>query len=139
MTRTRTWLAAYGIALGVFAAIDVVWISLVAMSVYRAQLGDLLADGFNLVAAILFYFGWVAGLVQFGVRPLEDGPTLARRVGAAALYGLFTYGTWALTGLAVLEGFTAFVAVTDIAWGVGVSALVTLVTVSLSRRFGRAR
>ena len=38
--------------------------------------------------------------------------------------------------LAVLRGFPAFVAVTDIAWGVALGALVTTVATVLLRRFG---
>ena len=118
MSSVRRWLIAYAITLVVFTLVDGVWIALVASGVYRDQLGPLLADPFNAVAAIVFYLGYVAGLVHFGVQPLAATATLGRRALAGGLFGLFTYGTWGLTALAVLKGFPAFVAVTDIAWGV---------------------
>jgi uncharacterized membrane protein len=130
---------AYAIALVTFAVIDAVWISLVATNVYRAQIGPLLADQFNLPVAGIFYLGYVAGLVHFGVQPLDPEPRLGKRMGTAALFGLFTYGTWALTGVAVLRDFPLLVAVTDIAWGAGVCALVTAVTTLALGRLGAWR
>lgn len=135
MSALRRWLIAYAVAVVVFTVIDGVWISLVAARVYRDHLGPLVADPLNAPAAAVFYLGYVAGLVHFGVQPLApDGP-MGRRVVAGALFGLFTYGTWALTGLAVLRGFSTFVAVTDILWGAVLGGTVTAVATLLLRRF----
>ena len=79
MSRFRRWLISYVVALVVFTLVDGVWIGLVASGVYRAELGSLLAASFQPVAAIVFYLGYVAGLVHFGVQPLAGdvplGPT----------------------------------------------------------------
>ncbi|PFG18170.1 putative membrane protein [Propionicimonas paludicola] len=139
MSRFRRWLISYVVALVVFTLVDGVWIGLVASGVYRAELGSLLAASFQPVAAIVFYLGYVAGLVHFGVQPLAGDVPLGRRVLAGALFGLFTYGTWGLTALTVLNGFSAFVAVTDIAWGTALGALVTWLSTLLLRRFGVLR
>ncbi|MGB2766219.1 MAG: DUF2177 family protein [Propionicimonas sp.] len=136
MSTARRWLIAYAVTVVAFTLVDGVWIALVASGVYRAQLGPLLADPFDAVAAAVFYLGYVAGLVHFGIQPLAVDVPLGRRSLAGALYGLFTYGTWGLTALAVLRGFPAFVAVTDIAWGVALGALVTSVASLLLRRLG---
>lgn len=132
--RIKQWLLAYGVAAMTFALIDLVWIATVANSLYQAQIGHLLASEFNLAGAAAFYLGYVAGVVHFGIQPHRPDATLGQRIGGAALFGLFTYGTWGLTALAILEGFPALVAVTDIAWGVGVCSLVTFVTTILLRR-----
>ncbi len=133
----RTWLLSYGLAVLVFAVVDAVWIATVVSAVYQSQLGHLLAARPNAIAAVVFYLGYVAGLVHFGVQPQRSGLSMGARVTGAALYGLFTYGTWALTALALLEGVPVLVAITDIAWGVVVCSLVTLVTVrSLRGRLG---
>lgn len=63
--------------------------------------------------------------------------TLGRRVAGGALFGFFTYSTWALTALAVLKDFPPMVAVTDIAWGVGVCAVVTWLTALIGTVRGR--
>ena len=130
----RRWLLAYGVAAVLFAAIDVVWIGVVAANLYASQIGHLLAEQFNLAAAALFYLLYVAGVVHYGVRPLDADATLAQRVRGGALFGFFTYVTWDLTSLAVFRDFPAVVAVIDIAWGVTVCSLVTLLTAVLLRK-----
>ncbi|GAA2846241.1 DUF2177 family protein [Paenarthrobacter ilicis] len=133
------WLRAYAVAAVIFAVIDVVWIALVVLRQYQSQLGDLLASSPNPVGGILFYLLFVAGMVHFGIRPLDKETTVGKRVLSGALYGFFTYCTWALTALAVLRDFPVLVAVTDIAWGTGVCGLVTWLTVKVLGRRLRSR
>ncbi|HAM44557.1 MAG TPA: DUF2177 domain-containing protein [Propionibacteriaceae bacterium] len=136
MSTLRRWAISYVVALVVFTVVDGVWIALVASGLYRAELGPLLAAEFQPVAAVVFYLGYVAGLVYFGLQPLAADVPLGRRVLAGALFGLFTYGTWGLTALAVLNGFSALVTITDIAWGMTLGALVTWLSALLLRRAG---
>lgn len=136
MSPVRRWLIAYAVTFLVFTFVDGAWIALVASGVYQSQLGPLLAESFDAVAAVVFYLGYVAGLVHFGVQPTAPEVPLVRRALAGALFGLFTYGTWGLTALAVLRGFPAFVAITDIAWGVALGALVSTLAALLLRRTG---
>ncbi|CAM3089849.1 hypothetical protein PSET11_01342 [Arthrobacter ulcerisalmonis] len=124
----KRWFLAYGVTAVIFAALDVVWILGVANPQYKAQIGDLIATNTNYVAAVAFYLIYVAGMVHYGVRPNERNATLRQRVTGAALFGFFTYATWALTGLAVLKGFPTLVAITDIAWGTVACAVVTWLT-----------
>lgn len=130
----KKWLLSYAVAAVIFAVVDVVWISTVANRQYESQIGDLLAPSVNLAGAAAFYLVFVAGIVHYGVRPNSPDATVKQRVGGAALYGLFTYATWALTGLAVLKDFPVLVAVTDIAWGIAVCSAVTWLTAALLRR-----
>lgn len=135
MTRaTRTWLISYAVAAVIYAAVDAVWIATVANNQYQSEIGHLLAPSFNLLGAALFYLGYVVGIVHYGIRPHDRDATLRQRVAGAALFGLFTYGTWALTALTVLKGFPVSVAAADIAWGVAVCSLVTVLTVAVLRR-----
>lgn len=136
MSGIRRWLIAYAITLVVFTLVDGVWISLVAFGVYRAELGSLMAETFPPLAAAAFYLGYVAGLVHFGLQPQSLDVPLPRRVLAGTLFGMFTYGTWGLTALVVIKGFSAFVAVTDIAWGMALGAIVTFLSTLLLRRLG---
>ncbi|ACL39048.1 conserved hypothetical protein [Pseudarthrobacter chlorophenolicus A6] len=132
--RTKNWLTAYAVAALIFAVLDVVWILGVANPLYKSAIGGILAEETNFVAAVLFYVIFVAGMVHFGVRPNSTGLTLRQRVTGAALFGFFTYATWALTALAVLKDFTALVAVTDILWGAAACSLVTWLTSLVLRR-----
>lgn len=129
----RKWLLSYAVTAVIFAGIDAVWILTVVNNQYRSQIGDLLADRFNLAGAVLFYLIFVAGIVHYGVRPNDAAATLRSRVTGAALYGFFTYATWALTAFAVLKGFPAVVAVTDIVWGAAVCSVVTALTAVILR------
>lgn len=129
--RARRWLAAYGITVTAFAVVDLIWIRTVALPLYSRELGTLLAPTADLAVAGGFYLAYVAGIVHFAVRPNDHDASLRQRLGAAALFGGFTYSTWALTALAILDGFSPLVAVTDIAWGAVVCTVVTLITVTV--------
>ncbi|MCB5290703.1 DUF2177 family protein [Arthrobacter sp. SO3] len=130
----KRWLLSYAVAAVIFAAIDVVWIGTVANNQYKSQIGDLLAPSANLAGAVAFYLVYVVGILHYGVRPNDPNATLRQRVAGAAIFGFFTYATWALTGLAVLKDFPPVVALTDIAWGVAVCSAVTWLTAALLRR-----
>ncbi|BCW18346.1 hypothetical protein NtRootA9_10540 [Arthrobacter sp. NtRootA9] len=132
--RVKNWLTAYAVAAVIFAVLDAVWILGVANPLYRSTIGDLLAEKTNFVAAVLFYVIFVAGMVHFGIRPQHPEATLRQRIAGAALFGFFTYATWALTGLAVLRDFPALVAVTDILWGAAACSIVTWLTAGILRR-----
>ncbi|KUM32531.1 DUF2177 family protein [Arthrobacter sp. EPSL27] len=132
--RIKRWLLSYAAAAVIFAAIDVVWILTVANRQYESQIPHLMAPSVNGPGAVAFYLIFVAGIVHFGIRPNDPDATLRQRVTGAALYGFFTYATWALTALAILDGFPAVVALTDIAWGAAVCSAVTWLTATLLRR-----
>ncbi len=133
-TRAKKWLLSYAVAAVIFAVLDVVWITTVASRQYESQIGGLLAPSPNLAGAVAFYVIFVAGMVHYGIRPNDADATLRQRVAGAALFGFFTYATWALTGLAVLRDFPLTVAVTDIAWGAAACSVVTWLTVTVLRK-----
>ncbi|MDP9999602.1 DUF2177 family protein [Pseudarthrobacter sulfonivorans] len=128
------WLLSYAVTAVIFAVLDLVWISFVASNLYQSQIVHLIAASPNAAGAAAFYLIFVAGMVHYGVRPNDAGATLRQRVTGAALFGFFTYATWALTAFAVLKDFPALVAVTDILWGAGACSLVTWLTVTALRR-----
>ena len=111
-TRTKRWLISYAVTAVIFAVLDLVWIGFVASNLYQSQIGHLIAP-----------------------RPNDTHASLRQRVTGAALFGFFTYATWALTAFAVLKDFTAVVAVTDILWGAAACSLVTWLTATVLRRF----
>lgn len=130
----RRWGVAYLLAAATFAALDVVWISLVAGQQYRSQIPQLMADSPNGAAAALFYALFVCGIVAFGVRPHDPGASLASRAASGALFGLLAYATWGLTGVAVLKGFPWGLALLGMAWGAVASGVVTAVTATILGR-----
>jgi uncharacterized membrane protein len=125
----------YGIALVAFVVLDMIWLGFVANGLYRKVLGPLLRDKPNVPAAVLFYGLFLVGLVYFAIAPAADGGTLGDALLKGALFGFFTYATWDLTNLAVLEGFPAKIAPIDMAWGTVLGAGVSSATWLVWDRF----
>jgi uncharacterized membrane protein len=75
----------------------------------------------NLPAAAAFYLLYPVGLVVFAVLP--SGGDWLRALALGALFGLFCYGAYDLTNLAVLKDWPLQVTLVDIAWGAVVSAV----------------
>ena len=108
---------------------------LVAPSFYQAQIGYIMAESPNLLAAGLFYLLFIFGMVVFIVEPGVREGILMKAVARGALFGLVTYATYDLTNLATLEGWPVLVTVVDLIWGTILSAAVTLVSVWVGKRF----
>ena len=125
----------YFITLIAFLAIDSLWLGLVAPSFYQSQIGFIMAESPDLIAAGLFYLLFIFGMVMFIVEPGVREGTLMKAVARGALFGLVTYATYDLTNLATLEGWPILVTIVDLAWGTFLSAAVTLVSVWVGKRF----
>jgi uncharacterized membrane protein len=114
---------AYVLALVVFAAIDLAWLTAMAPRLYRPMLGDILLDTVKIAPAVLFYLIYPVGLTVFAVLPaLREGSVVAA-LALGALFGLVSYATYDLTNLATVRNWTLQLAVIDMAWGAALSAL----------------
>ena len=116
MNKPRRRIASVAAAAVAFGAMDAVWISQVALPLYRSEVPHLLADWFDPVPALVFYPVFTCALVHLAVRPDEDRP-LAKRLRDGALFGGVAYATWSLTGKAIVKGMTWPAALADIGWG----------------------
>lgn len=125
----------YFITLISFLAIDSLWLGLVAPSFYRSQIGHLMRDSPNFLAAGLFYLLFVYGVVFFAVEPGVRGHSLWQAALRGALFGLVTYATYDLTNHATLTDWPVLMTVVDMAWGTFLSAAVTLVSVWAGTRW----
>ena len=67
------YLKLYLITLAAFLSIDMIWLGLVARSLYRNYLGFLMAPKANWLAAIIFYLLFVLGLLIFRYSPGPQG------------------------------------------------------------------
>ena len=117
MTR---YLLTYAATFVSLAALDFLWLGVIARSWYRDGMGSLLAPQVNLAAAAAFYLLYPIGLVIFAVLP--SGGDWLRALALGALFGLFCYGTYDLTNLAILKDWPLGLTFIDIAWGAVVSA-----------------
>lgn len=117
-----TWIVAAITAALVFGALDAVWLSWAGPNFYRPKLGDILADSFRMMPALVFYAAYIAAIVWFAVRP-----GLSLGIGAAALngalLGAICYATYDLTNQATMRTWSTTVTVADIAWGAFATAV----------------
>ena len=111
------FLKLYGIAFVIFLAIDAVWLGLVAPKFYKAQIGHLMAETPNFIAALVFYLLFIVGLVYFVLLPAVEAESLSKAIVAGVLFGFMTYATYDLTNLATLKDWPITVTIVDLAWG----------------------
>jgi uncharacterized membrane protein len=118
------WWTAYAVAWLVVAALDALWLGFIARDLYAREMGALMAASVRKLPAALFYLGYPAGLVTLALPlPPADAAAVLHAALRGALVGLVAYGTYDLTNLAVVRGFSARLALLDMAWGTGVGAL----------------
>ena len=126
----------YLIALPVFLGIDMVWLTLVAKKFYADQLGYLMSKSPNLLAALLFYLLFTAGLVFFVISPALDKKMWMQALLAGAFFGLVSYATYDLTNLATVKDWPLIITIVDLIWGMTLSAAVSVVTFLIATKMG---
>ncbi|MEO7547847.1 MAG: DUF2177 family protein [Ramlibacter sp.] len=112
--------ATYIATLLTVGVLDFIWLRLIATGWYEAGIGHLMAPKPNLWAALAFYLLYPVGLVIFAALPAEGAWTRGLLLGA--LFGLFCYGTYDATNLAILRDWPLGITFLDVAWGMFVSA-----------------
>lgn len=117
----------------VFFAIDLVWLSTVAQGFYQNQIGPLLKSPFNLPVAAGFYLFYIVGILIFAVLPGIEKGSLFEVVWRGALFGALAYGTYDLTNLATLKGYTWQVAAVDMVWGTVLTGTVSAASYYIAR------
>ncbi len=105
-----------------FLVVDLAWITLFLGNVYKAELGDLMRQSPNGLAAGAFYLGYIAGIVYFAVRPALEENRVGPAVLNGALLGALAYGTYTLTNYAIFSQWSMTLALSDIAWGAFLTA-----------------
>jgi uncharacterized membrane protein len=107
----------YFISLFVFLLLDAIWLGFIARDFFAQQMGPLLREDPNFAVAAIFYAVFVIGIIYFAIVPGLKERSVWIAVVNGAFLGLLAYGTYDITNLAVLKGYTATVAMVDITWG----------------------
>ena len=121
----------YGLTLVVFFLVDIVWLAFISTKLYEDQIGFLLKDDVNWLAAALFYLLYIAGLVFFVILPSIEQKSVRYALLAGGFFGLVTYATYDLTNLATLSDWPIFITVVDLLWGTFLNATTAAITVYL--------
>ena len=124
---------AYLATLLFFAAVDTLWLGVVARDYYRGAIGDLLARDFNLWAVFAFYLVYCIGILIFAVLPALRADSLLTALGYGALLGFFCYATYDLTNMATLRDWPIGMSFVDMAWGTTLTALTAAVGTQATR------
>lgn len=112
----------------IMAVIDAVWLSIVANTFYKSQIGVLLLKKPRMVPAVIFYVVYIIGIVVFVVSPALAQNSLSYAAAHGALFGFVAYATYDLTNLSTLKGFTNKLVVVDLIWGTTLTAAVATVS-----------
>ncbi|MEO0729066.1 MAG: DUF2177 family protein [Pseudomonadota bacterium] len=112
-----TYLIAYVTTAAAFLAVDAIWLGVIATSFYKSELGHLMADDVNFVAAGGFYLIYCIGIVIFAVAPALTAGQWTTAALYGALFGFFCYATYDMTNLATLRDWPLRMSLVDMAWG----------------------
>ncbi len=121
------WLA----GLAGLVLLDLLWIGLVASSMYRNQIGFLLhiTDGrmvVNFPAAIATWAALVTGIHLFVLPKASASGSILLLMLWGALFGFIVYAVYDLTNYAVIKNWPLTVTLVDICWGAFVCSMTAL-------------
>ncbi len=129
------FLKLYLTALVIFMVMDMFWQGLIAKNFYQQQLGFLMKAKANLLAALIFYFVFIFGLVVFVIAPGVAKNSVNDVIMYGALFGLVGYATYDFSNLATLKNWPFLVTLVDLLWGTMASSLVALLTCLVALKF----
>ena len=130
------FLPAYLTTLLFMLVADILWLSIVAQTLYQQGIGHLMAAKPNLTFAALFYLVYVFGLTKFAIAPYFSIAGFKQTFLAGLSLGFFVYASYDLTNLALLKDWPLGLSLLDITWGTllsGVSAVAGKWVVDRSR------
>ena len=128
------WIILWIAAAILFLAIDMVWLLWLGRSLYVTEIGEILRHPPNMAAAAAFYILYITGLMIMVIWPAVQAQSVVQGMLYGALLGLIAYGTYDLTNLAVMKGFTTKIAIIDMVWGAFLTGAVSTLTVLIGTR-----
>jgi len=118
----------YFITLAVFFVIDLAWLGLIAKNLYSQQLGFIMKENVNWIAAITFYLIFIIGIVYFVVNPAIINDNWKYALFAGMLFGFISYATYDLTNLATLKDWPLKITIIDLIWGTSLGGLTSIIS-----------
>lgn len=124
------------IAGGIMGVLDAFWLAVVANKFYKSQIGQLLLEKPNMVAAVAFYVIYVVGIVVFALTPALEKDSWLLAAGLGALFGFIAYATYDLTNLATLKDWPLKLVIVDLLWGAVLTGTVTTLSFFALKQLG---
>ena len=101
----------------IFLIVDIIWLSFSVKLFYRPNIGHLLLDKPVIWAAAMFYIVYVLGLAIIIIEPSLNIEHNFNFLFKAFMFGVVAYGTYNLTNMATIKGWSPSVVFVDMLWG----------------------
>ena len=118
----------------IFLVVDIIWLSYAVKSFYKPNIGHLLLDKPVMWAAALFYIIYVFGLAVVVIEPSLRSDETMKFLFTAFMFGLVAYGTYNLTNMATIKGWSPRVVLVDMFWGGSLTAFSSYLGVLISKK-----
>ena len=129
-------IALYVVTAVIFLALDAVGLRFLIKPVFDRHVSHLLAEPMRIVPAVIFYLGYVGGVLWFvSVPALRTNDAIAALIGGALL-GFLAYGTYELTNYATLQDWSLEQVAFDTIWGGVLTGFTAWASVMIVRNFG---
>ena len=115
--------------------LDIIWLSIAPKYIYRPNLPDLLLDKPVMWAAALFYVIYSIGVTLIILRPSLIDSSIFTALWTGLIFGIVAYGTWSLTNMAVLKGWSETVTFIDMLWGGFITSISSALSIYLTLKF----
>ena len=123
------------IASVVFLLIDIIWLNYSVKNFYKPNIGHLLLDKPIMWAAVLFYLIYVIGMAVVVIHPSIEPYSLVKVTYTGFIFGLVAYGTYNLTNMATVKGWSPNVVFVDMIWGGSLTALSSYTGLLIAKKF----
>jgi uncharacterized membrane protein len=128
--------ALYGIATGIFFAIDMLWLGVFAKNFYKEKLSFIFTGEIRWPAAVIFYLLYIGGILFFAVLPASREQSWAVAMINGAVLGGLWYATYDLTNMATIKQWPLIVVIVDILWGIVLTGGVSVCTYLIGTKIG---
>lgn len=103
---------------------DLIWLGFIARDIYQQYLGAWLAPETNWLAAVIFYFIYIIGILYFAVFNEAKAVRIPKQAAIrGAALGFLCYATYEFTNWAVISNWPAGIVWIDLAWGTALTAI----------------
>lgn len=123
----------YLITLGLFFAIDLTWLGLVAKNLYKEKLGFIMSPDINWPAAISFYLIFIVGILYFSILPAINAQSVTTAIINGAFLGFLCYATYDLTNMATIAKWPLSIVIIDMVWGAVLTCACSVGTFYIAR------
>mgnify|MGYP003955217155 CR=1 FL=1 len=119
----------------IFLIIDIIWLSFSVKTFYRPNIGHLLIDKPIIWAAVLFYVIYVLGVAILVIEPSIKSDSLLKAFYTGFIFGFVAYGTYNLTNMATIKGWSSSVVFVDMLWGGFLTAFSAYLGILINKKF----